>query len=406
MMRSRVLLVAALVVACAIPSLADVRVFGAGQGVLVGDRGVTTSPALGDVVVASSISATAEPPSSADDFVSWGRALSALPAQAPAPVSTSIAINGESIPDYDLAVIDGPHTVSSFDAATYFTTTEDSRPAVVVIKGDFTVAAAQTFTPSVRKTFTYVYVDGNCDIDGDISMSRRGANHSASGSDLVAVDLRILTGTLSAVVNPQIPAAGGAGAAGVENGDGSTGGAGVAGGLGGGGSGGGVGEGTSSGAGAAGTSYSGGSATGGQRFGDGANAEDRGGAGGDGFASNNRPAGGGAGNPGGTGVNGTGTGEPGGNGTGGGLVVVCDGVLSGDGSATSNGAPGGGVVTTLGTAVPGAGSGGGSVTVIAASGTLTTTANGGAGGAITGGGTGSLGGAGGLGSARVLTGSF
>jgi hypothetical protein len=349
------------------------------------------------------------PPSSAADMVAWGRALATLDAQSPAAVSQAVTVDGETLPPYDLAILDGPHTVSAFSAGAYFTATEDSRPAVVVVKGDLTVNASQTFTPSVRKPFVYLYVDGACVINGEVSMSHRGANHSASGSDLVAARLRIYTGTLSAVVDPQIPAAGGAGAVSPTLGAaGLAGGAGTGGGTGGGGSGGvsGVGGVGSSGTGAAGTSYSGGSGTGAARGIAGPDAEARGGAGGDAAIvagqTGNRGLGGGAGNPGGTQIEiGTATADAGAAGSGGVLVVVCEGALSGSGAVVADGAAGGSAASAA-TSSGGGGSGGGSVSVLAASGTVTTTANGGPGG------TGSTqnGGAGGLGTARVLTGGL
>ena len=79
------------------------------------------------------------------------------------------------------------------------------------MNGNLTINSGQTFIPSVRKLFTVLYVTGNLVVNGSISMTGRGANHSGTGSSggaTTAVDIRIGTGTFSAVVNPQIPAAG------------------------------------------------------------------------------------------------------------------------------------------------------------------------------------------------------
>jgi len=321
----------------------------------------------------------------------------------------TLTLNGAAVGSYDYVIKEGPITVSSFVEAEWFTSTADSRSAFVVVKGDLTISAGQTLRPANRKLFVAIYVTGNLSVAGSISMSQRGANHSAAGSNIAAAAIRIATGTFSAVLNPQIPALGGAGAPAVSSTvqvPGTTGTAGTAGGTGGGGSGGvsaGNGGTGTSGAGAAGTSFSGGPAGGGIRASGASLAADNGdangGAGGDG--ANNQGgqgAGGGAGNPGGAG---SGTGVSGSSGTGGALVIIVVGQLSGAGTIAANGANGGSL--SGGTGGGGAGSGGGSVTILYGvdASTITPAANGGAGGAGSGGG--GTGGNGGAGTARKLS---
>lgn len=317
----------------------------------------------------------------------------------------NLTINGEALGAYDYVVKQGNQTISSFSAASWFTTTADTRSAFIVVNGNLTIDAAQVVKPTVRKLFTVLYVDGALTINGEVSMSARGANHAAT----TAAAIRIATGSFSgSVTNPQVPATGGGG--GAVNGVAGT--AGSAGGTGGGGGGGR----TSSfgpGAGAAGTSFSGGPGGGGGRAGSGTAVAGtaggaNGGAGGTGAGwtspgASSRGGGGGAGNDGGTGGLGDvvgRNGSPGSNGTGGVLIIIATGALSGSGSCTAAGAAGGDGGSPSGSAVGGgAGSGGGSVTVICASGTVTTSATGGAGGTT----SDNDGGAGGDGTARVLT---
>jgi hypothetical protein len=342
------------------------------------------------------------------DLVAALRLIATGPATPPTEV-TGFELDGKVLPPFHYCIVDGPATIGSgWDWTDYFTDDEDTHFAVTIFRGKLTVESGEVFTPPVRKLGWFAYAL-EAEIDGEVSMSQRGANHSASGSDLVAVDLRIFTGTLGAVVNPQIPAAGGAGAA--VNGAvprGEDGSAGTGGGTGGGGAGASTNASNRGGSGSSGSAYSGGTAGGGSQSTVGDNADDgdsRGGAGGAAVVelSSNRAAGGGAGNPGGAAAFfGAGVAQAGGDGTGGALVVVCDGVLSGDGAGVSDGAPGGDANNSGNR--PGGASGGGSVTVIAQSGTITTTANGGVGGD----GPGDIvqGGNGGIGDARVLTGSF
>lgn len=317
----------------------------------------------------------------------------------------TLAIGGNALGSYDYAVISGDQTVSTFTAADWFTTTEDSRSAWLVVDGNLSIATGQTFTPAVRKLFTVLYVTGDLTVNGELSMTARGANHGATGSNITAADILIATGTFSTVTNPVVPAAGSGGGASVSRtgfslGAGSAGTAGTGGGTGGGGAGGNQNvSGThASGAGAAGTAFSGGSGGGACLTLDAENAEPNGGKGGDGASSESNSAGGGAGNPGGVRGGTVGGDAQAPNGTGGTLIVICAGALSGSGQITANGVRGGD-----GENMGGGGSGGGSITILTGSGTVITSAAGGAGGkrqadvpAST------WGGAGGAGSARIL----
>lgn len=317
------------------------------------------------------------PAGSTNDILSFARDLSTtFDGFTVEPTSGgALTINSQSVGDYDYAIFDGNTTISSFTASDWFTSTEDTASAWIVVNGNLTINSGQTLLPSVRKLFTVVYVTGNLTCTGGISMTARGANHSGtgnSGGSTTAVAIRIGTGTFGAVTNPQIPAAGGAGATGttVDNAV-SSGTAGTNGATGGGGAGGKFG-GTRSGNGEAGTCFSGGSGGGGVGSGTGGNAVANGGKGGN--ASGTATAGG-TGNPGGN--SGGTNGLPGGTGTGGVLIVIVEGTLSGTGTIAGNGVNG---VRPSGSIAGGA-SGGGSVTVLYGtdSSSITPTATGGSG---------------------------
>jgi hypothetical protein len=333
------------------------------------------------------------------------------------PVSPSaggvLTINSQAVGLYDLCILKGNQTVSSFTASDFFTTTAD-RSGIIIIDGDLTINSGQTFIPSVRKLFTFLYVTGAIINNGTVSMSLRGANHSGTGSSggaTTAAAIRIATGTFGGVTNPEIPASGGTGGAGVSDGTGSggqssgnTGATGTNGGTGGGGSGAARRDNASfsavSGAGASGTSFSGGAGSGAAMTTTTASVSSsaggaNGGAGSNGVRTgNNSNAGGGAGNPGGSGTaDGGFTGNVGGTGIGGVLIVYSPISITGSGTFVGAGAAGGNASN-----VGGAGSGGGSVTLISPSSSgVTVSAAGGAGGSTGGG-------AGGAGTARNLIG--
>jgi len=338
----------------------------------------------------------------------------------------TLTINSVALGSYDYTIKYGDQTVSSFTNTDWFTTTADTRSAIIYVRGNLTINSGQTFQPSNRKLFTVIYVDGDLTVNGTITMTARGANHS--GTTKGAIKL-VPSGTYSGVTDPQVPADGGAGATAVARTNGSfTGGngtAGTAGGTGGGGEGGnrensGSGT-TTAGSGVGGTSFSGGGGGGGvwgnAIFGSGSagSATANGGAGGNGArvnpSTNNPTAFGGAGNSGGTADGPYSANQTDNNGTGGVLIIYVKGTLSGSGTISANGVNGGSYNSTgtLGTS-GGGGSGGGSVNIFfsADSSSISPAANGGAGGPLTGScasGTceGGSGGAGGAGTARKLT---
>jgi hypothetical protein len=275
----------------------------------------------------------------------------------------ALTLNSQSVGNYEVTARKGNTTISSFTASDWFTNTKDTTSSWIIVNGNLTINPNQVIIPPVRKLFTVVYVTGNLFIDsnGGISMTARGANHSGtgdSGGATSAVDIRIATGTFSTVVNPQIPSTGGGGATGTTTDNAIVSGtAGSAGGTGGGGAGGkflGTGR---SGNGSTGTCFSGGSGGGGQiqqntAAGD---AEGNGGKGGDAIGG---ASGGGSGNPG--GASGGTNGATGNSGTGGTLVVIVEGTLSGTGTIVAGGVAG----IRPGGSVAGGASGGGSVTVL------------------------------------------
>jgi hypothetical protein len=317
-------------------------------------------------------------------------------------------INSQSLGYYDYCIRKGEVTIdSTTDMTTLFTTNQDNYSSFIVVDGNLTINSG-TLIPAVRKLFTTIYVTGDLLISGTISMKARGSNHSGSGSSLGAVTataIRIATGTFSSISNPEIPSAGGVGGSQkarttTGNSSGNDGTAGSAGGTGGGGSGAvrsAADASLHSGAGAAGTSFSGG-ASGASAYGStsGGDAGINGGRGGDDAANRCNP---GTGNPHGTETDGT----DGQDGTGGVLIIICAGVLSGSGIITAGGVRGA-QDQADGNWTGSGGSGGGSITVMYGtdSSSITPTATGGAGGTSGGGAAGVTGGAGGDGTARKL----
>lgn len=131
----------------------------------------------------------------------------------------TLTLNGNALGSYDYVLKRTNQSLSSFNVSDWFTTTEDTRSALIGVAGDLTIDAGVFFTPSKRKLFTAIYVDGNLTVNGTISMTARGANHSGTGNSAgatTAADIRLATGTFGGIVNPIIPAAGSAGG-GVSN---------------------------------------------------------------------------------------------------------------------------------------------------------------------------------------------
>jgi hypothetical protein len=328
-------------------------------------------------------------------ILGFARQLSDVNSTNVAPTSGgTLTIASTSLSSYDYTVKASDTTVSSFVATDYFTTTQDNRSAWVIVKGNLTINAGQTFIPSVRKLFTVVYVTGNIINNGTISMTARGANHSGTGNSggaVTAAAIKIAIGTLSGIAEPVVPADGGAGGNGAYSG--TAGSAGTGGGTGGGG--GSSTDNASFGKGSAGTSFTGGTGGGSAQDLTG-NGVVNGGAGGNARS----PSGAvdqcaGAGNPGGT--NNGDARRGGASGTGGVLIIICEGSISGTGSIQANGVTNQPLdPTNLG----GGSTGGGSVTVLfKTSNSITPSA---AGGTSYVGGYARAGGAGGAGTARAL----
>lgn len=313
----------------------------------------------------------------------------------------ALTIDSQSLGNYDYSVVRSNVTISSFTATSYFTTTQDTNSAWVIVKGNLTIESTQVFTPSVRKLFTVLYVTGDLICNGSISMTARGANHSGigtSGGFRAPTNIRLAYGTFGALSNPIVPANGGAG--GNSGYNAFPGAAGTNGGTGGGG-----GRATDYpfGIGSAGTSFSGGTGGGTERSAAG-NGGSNGGAGGAARANPSAPQdeAAGAGNPG--APNNNDASRRGRDGTGGVLVVISEKSISGSGTIEANGVQNR-PLAEIGTPwkflnVAGGSTGGGSVTVFHKNGcTITPTA---AGGESYQGGYGVIGGAGGAGTARVI----
>jgi hypothetical protein len=154
----------------------------------------------------------------------------------------TLTVNSQALGSYDYVIKTGEFVLDTFTAADWFTSTNDSVSAFVVVRGNLTIPENIIFAPPARKLFTAIYVDGNLTVNGSVSMSARGANHSTAGSNIAATEIRIANGTFSGVTNPSVPASGGAGGLGGVDPDGSwgasgpglVGGAGTGGGTGGG----------------------------------------------------------------------------------------------------------------------------------------------------------------------------
>lgn len=281
--------------------------------------------------------------------------------------------------------VDGSLTVST---DTNLASTSDGD---VIVKNytQLTIDATKTLTVSNRCKGLWIYVDGDCTINGTLTMTARGASANPTGTPaggirfarlksgstdtLAASDLGTDVGTaLTTAEANQAPVSangkiytivkvGGAGGAG-----GSANGGTISNGTGGGASGGSPGI-VPAGNGAAGTCFSGGAAGGGSSYdpaGTGGTGNSNGGAGGAGGSTSNPSTdagGGGAGNNGGPGGSGSGgSGSPGGNGSGGLLLLMVRGNLTigAAGVISANGANGGSGGS--GGASPDGGGGGGS----------------------------------------------
>jgi len=130
--------------------------------------------------------------------------------------SGRMILNGNFAGMYDFVYHDGDLDLSqqtqmggSHLENLLFSGNQDTHWALIYINGDLTVDAAVQIKPNVRKLGMCIYVAGDCIVDGLVSMTNRGANHSGKGtSGGYTVPVAIpLNGTLT------IPATGGAGGA-------------------------------------------------------------------------------------------------------------------------------------------------------------------------------------------------
>lgn len=142
----------------------------------------------------------------------------------------SLYLNGNFAGLYDYAYISGDLTITTEECHNawdhWFTGNQDTHWALVCVDGAFTQDNRVIIRPPVRKLGFVLNVDGNYTLNGMISMTNRGANHSGTG------DSHGYTAPVAIPVNGSItiPAAGGSAGARAVN---TTGGTHVAGGNGG-----------------------------------------------------------------------------------------------------------------------------------------------------------------------------
>lgn len=382
---------------------------------------VTSAPAVSALNAVRSFVPVVPSTSTLSTFADAGASyITKLPARATGGAAPfPLRVGALTVPAWDYALLSGPVTLSTQAAAdALFTTTQDVAPAWVFVNGDLMINSGVTLQPSVRKLFTVLYVNGNLTHNGTISMSQRGANHSGTGGSagyVTPVDLPVAVSGGCNIIIPATDApatqdgAGGTTAVGVTGASATSGGTGA----GGAGAHGGVNSGTRL-TGAGGTCFSGGAGIGGLFQPTGSVtaysyvAGSNGGAGAPGYNLGGTATsyiGGGAGNPGGAAVL---NGSAGGNGTGGTVIVICTGRVTGSGTVTAAGAAGGSSTATNTTTynLGGGGSGGGSVLLMYGANSnnnLALSAAGGAGGTASGSTVANrAGGAGGAGSTRML----
>jgi hypothetical protein len=295
------------------------------------------------------------------------------------PTGGTFTLNGNSCGNYEFNILPGGTTLSQTTVATLFSSTQDSVSSWIVCRGNLTIADNTYLIPTnntsyttpstatyqnpsdpnaLRKLFMVVYVTGNLIFGGSaggISMSGCGANTDTTGANITSVAIPIATGVKNggSSYNPVIQATGAAGGAAYSSGGGGNNGSSASASVSslstGGGSSGRQATGGTSGAGGAGSCFSGGAGGGGMAAGGTASAgSSRGGAGG------STPDGaGGSGNPG-----GTGTDVSSNYGTGGILIIICEGSISGNSKIYANG------VSGYGATAAGGSSGGGVAVVI------------------------------------------
>ena len=139
--------------------------------------------------------------------------------------SGRLILNNNFCGMYDFAYYNGNLDLNNEDmssskfGAMFFTGNTDTHWALIFINGNLELDMPNIIRPPVRKLGMCIYTTGNMILNGYVSMTNRGANHSGAGiSHGYTAPVAIpLNGTLT------IPAAGGAGGARAESGSGSSG---------------------------------------------------------------------------------------------------------------------------------------------------------------------------------------
>lgn len=93
----------------------------------------------------------------------------------------SLKIQGNDFGVFEYVLKRGPLTLSTFNENQFFGTQKDTRAAFVLVDGNVNIPAGVTMIPNTRKLFTVLYITGNLVLNGSISMTARGANHSGTG---------------------------------------------------------------------------------------------------------------------------------------------------------------------------------------------------------------------------------
>lgn len=108
--------------------------------------------------------------------------LLATPALATA--GNDLTIGSNYCGKYDYYRINAPsgQVLSSWASGFWFTETRN-RCALVTIDGDLTINSGITVTPSQQKHFVALYVTGNIVLNGQLSMTARGASHGTASID-------------------------------------------------------------------------------------------------------------------------------------------------------------------------------------------------------------------------------
>ena len=117
----------------------------------------------------------------------------------------TLTLNGQMVGYYDYVLKRSDITLSSTPTSSdWFTSTKDTRSAIIGVVGNLTINSGAFIRPPDRKLFMAIYVDGNLTVNsgGTISMTARGANHSGAGNSggaSVAREIRLATGTFGGV---------------------------------------------------------------------------------------------------------------------------------------------------------------------------------------------------------------